>query len=211
MPLPRLRNDTVPRQPPYPHSVSIPSSLLLLTMVLWSQISPLVSHLIARKSFTDAGFHPYPSLMPSLQYMTPPYHPFWYLRVISVYSTVVQLYARHVWSTPPGGVQTWCRFGCSCREMVHHIFDHCHHFSEMHEQAARDFCSAMFRLSEVETTPLTREVYLHSARHLFNDDSSVGPKTLSHFYLGKIPLVASSESSPPAFTPRRIANITLSF
>jgi len=95
--------------------------------------------------------------------------------------------------------------------MGRHIFIHCHHFSEMHEQAARDFCSATFRLSEVETTPLTMEVYLHSARHLFNDDSSVGPQTLSHFYLGRIPLVASSESSPPASHPRRIANTLYPF
>jgi len=92
----------------------------------------------------------------------------------------------------------------SCRETVDHIFVHCHHFAELREQASRDLCSATSRLlREVETIP-PREVYLHCARHLFNDDSSVWPQTVSHFYLGMIPLVASSESSMQASNPRQL-------
>lgn len=59
----------------------------------------------------------------------------------------------------------------------------------LEQLAARDLCSVTSRLlPEVETTSISREIYLHCA----DADSLVWPQTISHFYLGVIPLVVSS-------------------
>lgn len=98
-----------PRQLPYLRSFSIHFSILLLTMVSWSPRFPLVSHLMA---CTDAGIHPYSSLMPSLYDPTPlpllvsSFH----LRIFDHGSALCPLLPfRHVWSTRRRGVQTRCR------------------------------------------------------------------------------------------------------
>ncbi|KAG1892251.1 hypothetical protein F4604DRAFT_1698523 [Suillus subluteus] len=83
----------------------------------------------------------------------------------------------------------WCRFGCRCLEMSHHLFVECRRFAETRNKSSQEvFDSTSVLLREAKTMG----VYLRSARRLFVDYALFWPIHTSRHYLGTVPAINGS-------------------
>ncbi|KAG2154118.1 hypothetical protein DEU56DRAFT_726531 [Suillus clintonianus] len=127
----------------------------------------------------------------------PPDHP--YVRMPYAYLTLVQLYTRSrqldtasVCFTRLRNTSPWCRFGCERLETPHHLFVECLCFAETRNRSSQDVIDATsMLLREAKTAMTTTELYLHTARRLFVDDT-VWPLHASRYYLGTVPAINAS-------------------
>src|SRR5277367_3459232 len=128
----------------------------------------------------------------------PPAYP--YLRSLSCYSALVQLYSRsgqlptasRLYSRQKSESQQ-CRFGClGIPEDDHHIFVECPYFASLRLDALSD----VVKFTESKCRDIVEERLLSSAvvqclvlaaKFLFYDDSVFWPLRRSAFYLGQIP------------------------
>ena len=129
---------------------------------------------------------------------TPP-PPYPYLRSLSCYSALIQLYSRS--GQLPTAMRLHsrhkidshqCRFGCiGIPEDDHHIFVECPYFNEQRSSSL----AAVVEFTEswcqdlVEKNLVSRETALRlisAAKSLFSDDSMTWPLHHSAFYLGRI-------------------------
>jgi hypothetical protein len=128
----------------------------------------------------------------------PPSYP--YLRSLSCYSALVQLYSRSGQLPTAARLHSrhkidshQCRFGClGIPEDDHHIFVECPYFAELRTNslsAVVDFTELKCR-EMVEKHLLSHEAaqcLIAGAESLFSDDSIAWPLHFSAFYLGRIP------------------------
>ncbi|KAF5374645.1 hypothetical protein D9615_009023 [Tricholomella constricta] len=147
---------------------------------------------------------------------TPP-PDFPYLRALSSYSAMIQLYARA--GQLPTAARLFerklissskCRFGCgSIVEDDHHIFVECPRFAS-HRQDAQDELVESTRIKCADFCPRicdgAASRLVTAAKSLFTDDSRIWPLHRSAYYLGRTPDVATiigpfSPIHPPLIIP----------
>ncbi|KAG1717450.1 hypothetical protein EDB19DRAFT_1653514, partial [Suillus lakei] len=193
---------------PYPVP---PATFMLDTFSLYSSttkfvespISSLLTYLLSHSAAAQLTFKPYSTLTLHLYDLhAPPEHP--YVRTPYAYSVLVQLYTRsrqldttsvcfgHLQNTSP-----WCCFGCGSLETPHHLFFECLCFAETRNRSSQDvFDATSVLLSEAKTPVTTMELYLHTAWHLFVDDT-VWPLHASQYYLGTVPAINALWETTP--------------
>ncbi|KAG0696189.1 hypothetical protein DFH29DRAFT_214323 [Suillus ampliporus] len=97
------------------------------------------------------------------------------------------------------------RLVCTFFETPHHLFVECHRFAETRNRSSQDVSAVTsVLLHEAKTNDQTTELYLHTARCLFVDDTSTWPLRTSRYYLGTIPKVTTF----PCITSALVTKIT---
>ena len=123
----------------------------------------------------------------------PPTYP--YIRAMSAYTALVQLYVRlGQLPTAEGMVQKGqsrdksCRMGCMAIKDMHHIFVDCPKYSDLRKEAEIEVVKrtiARIQAFEIEEAGMTS--LLRIAKSLFIDCIFMWPLHYSFFYLGHIP------------------------
>ncbi|KAF8876370.1 hypothetical protein CPB84DRAFT_1689179 [Gymnopilus junonius] len=117
-------------------------------------------------------------LIPSPLFDNTPPPPYSYLKAVSSFSAVVQLYLRcgqldtslSLSRRLPDGSQPWCRFGCHAIEDSHHIFIHCPRFRAFRDSATSSLVSSTRTLLDASTLDTVRKQFiLDRAQTLFLD------------------------------------------
>ena len=138
--------------------------------------------------------------LPLFDHTPPP--TYLYLKALSSFSAVVQLYIRSgqldtslsLSRRLSDGSQPWCWFSCHAIEDSHHIFIQCQHFDAFRDDATSSILSSSTTLLDASLlNPTHCQTILEQARGLFYD-SDTWPAQRSLYYIGILPAFPTVKS-----------------
>lgn len=162
-----------------------------------SNVQDLMSNDAISQTQASLGYHR-GNRMASWLYNPGPHPQYPYIRAVSAYSALVQLYARSGQLPTPDlnhsrgiGDSRLCCFGCRTPADTQHIFRECRHFDKIRSTARGTLIAAVTTKMEEaklpdEAEPLKTRL-LHIAESFFYNNNEIWLLHYTAFYLGHVP------------------------